>query len=96
MELEYNRAESISDTVKKFLLKNIINRHLEIAYRKMGSGVKNTLKFSYEDNFIKYVDTIEPVWTTPRIYAMYNFFKDLGYVNEDGSISNMGNQMLKS
>ena len=96
MEFEYSRKESISDTVKKFLLKNIINRHLEIAYRKMGSGVKNTLKFSYEDNFIKYVDIIEPVWTTPRIYAMYNFLKDLGYVNEDGSISIMGNQMLKS
>lgn len=87
--------EPISIVTEKFILKNIINRHLEVAYRKMGSGTKNTLKFSYEDNMIKHIETMYPVWTTPRIYAMYSFFEDLGYVNEENRISQIGKQLLK-
>lgn len=88
--------EPISDVVDKFILKNIINRHLEVAYRKMGSGTKNTLKFSYEDNLLKHVETMYPVWTTPRIYAMYSFFEDLGYVNEENKITAIGKQLIKA
>ncbi len=86
--------ESISDVLEKFVLKYLINRHLEVAYRKMGSGTKNTLKFSYEDNLMKHVETMNPVWTTPRIYAMYNFFKDLGYVTKENKISQVGKQLI--
>jgi len=87
---------SISETLKKFLLKNVINRHLEVAYRKMGSGVKNTLKFSYEDNNIKHIETIRPVWTTPRIYAMYRFFEDLGYIDSKGNLNSIGYELIKT
>ena len=87
--------EPIYNVVEKFILKNIINRHLDVAYRKMGSGTKNTLKFSYENNLLKHVETMTPVWTTPRIYAMYSFFEDLGYVNEENKISEIGKQLIE-
>jgi hypothetical protein len=93
-DFTYRLNEPISDVLEKFVLKNIINRHLEVAYRKMGAGTKNTLKFSFEDNFLKHVETISPVWTTPRIYAMYNFFYDLGYVNKENKISQIGEQII--
>ena len=85
----------IADVLEIFILKNVINRHLEIAYRKMGTGTKNTLKFSYEDNTIKHVETMSPVWTTPRIYAMYSFFKDLGYITKGNEISTVGKQLIE-
>ena len=93
-DFSFRLDESISDVLEKFVLKNVINRHLEVAYRKMGSGTKNTLKFSYEDNFLKHVETMSPVWTTPRIYAMYNFFEDLGYVTKENKISQIGKQLI--
>lgn len=94
-DFSHKLDQSISYVLEKFVIKNVINRHLEIAYRKMGSGIKNTLKFSYEDNYIKHVETIIPVWTTPRIYAMYNFFEDLGYVNKENKISKIGKSLIK-
>jgi hypothetical protein len=60
----------------------------------MGTGTKNTLKFSFEDNFIKHIETINPVWTTPRIYAMYSFFEDLGYVTKEKAISQIGKNLI--
>ena len=62
----------------------------------MGTGTKNTLKFSYEDNLLKHVETMYPVWTTPRIYAMYSFFEDLGYVTEENKITAIGKQLIKA
>lgn len=94
IEFSIGASVPVKDFLTKFLLKNLINRHLEVAYRKMGSGIKNTLKFSYEDNFLKHVETIYPVWTTPRIYAMHSCFKDLGYIDNDGSISNIGKDLI--
>jgi hypothetical protein len=94
-EFEIGINETIENVLNKFLLKNIINRHLEVAFRKMGSGVKNTLKFSYEDNFLKHIETVNPVWTTPRIYALYSFFGDLGYVDDKGNISEIGKQIIQ-
>lgn len=93
-EFSLKLEDPIANVLEKFILKNVINRHLEVAYRKMGSGTKNTLKFSYEDNFMKHIETMSPVWTTPRIYAMYNFFKDLGYVTQDNIISKIGKQLI--
>jgi hypothetical protein len=37
---------------------------------------------------------MSPVWTTPRIYAMYNFFEDLGYVTKENKISQIGKQLI--
>jgi len=62
----------------------------------MGSGIKNTLKFSYEDNNIKHIETIRPVWTTPRIYAMYRFFEDLGYIDSNGKLNSIGHELINT
>ncbi len=95
-EFRVGGSEMISNSLKRFLVKNIINRHLEVAYRKMGTGTKNTLKFSFEDNYLRHIETISPVWTTPRIYAMYSCLKDLRYVNPDGKISEVGIRLIET
>lgn len=81
--------------LRKFFLKNIINRHLDVAYRKMGSGVKTSLKFCFEDNLLKHIDTVEPVWTSPRLGALYHIFKDLSFVDGDGRITNLGKDVIE-
>ena len=84
----------IIDFLHSFLIKNVINRHIYVAHKKMGTGVKNTLKFSYEDNTLKWVETLKPVWTTPRIFALYHFFEDLKLVDKKGKITSESENLL--
>jgi len=86
---------SFSDFLRQFLLKNIINRHLDVAYRKMGSGLENSLKFNFEDNLLKHIETVEPVWTSPRLFALYSFFKDLSFVDRSGCLTSIGKEVIE-
>ena len=71
----------IKEFMTRYIQNEIINRHILVAYHKMGTGVKNTLKFSYEDNYLAHIETIEPVWTTPRIYSLHMILEDLGLIS---------------
>jgi len=81
----------ISDIIKRYL----INRHLEVAYEKMGSGTKNTLKFSIEHNLISHLETIEPAFTTPRIYSLYQIMMDIDLIKTDGKITKRGIEFIE-
>lgn len=88
------KGKNIMEFIHHFIMKNIINRHVFVAYKKMGSGVKNTLKFSYEDNIIQLIQKIEPVWTTPRIYTLSHFLQDLNLIDNQGNITLAGEKLL--
>jgi len=69
--------------LRKLILEKIINRHLEVAMRKMRNRNENTLKFIFEDNRLSLVNTIAPVFTTPRIPSLHFFLEDIGFLEED-------------
>jgi len=75
-------------------IKNMINDHVITAYRKMGNGESNLLKFIIEDNNIIHIQTMEPKFTSPRLGTLNDFLNDLGYINNEGSLSRTGKKLL--
>lgn len=76
------------------IIKNIINDHISTAYRKMGNGESNLLKFVIEDGMIGHIQTMSPRFTTPRLRTLNNFLTDLGFINNSGKISELGEQLI--
>jgi len=74
-------------------IKRLINGHISTAYRKMGNGESNLLKFVIEDNFITHVQTMWPKFTSPRLGTLDNFLVDLKLI-EGESLSNAGKTLL--
>lgn len=75
----------VAEFLKKLFLHKIINRHLEVAMRKMRNRNENTLKFIFEDYQLKLVSTFPPVFTTPRIPSLHLFLEDIGFIEQGSS-----------
>jgi hypothetical protein len=90
---EKNERLPLPGYIRKLLLQHVINRHIEVAMRKMRNRNENTLKFILEDNSFKHVDTSEPVWTSPRIVSLHQFLVDLKLV-EGSDLTDLGRQLL--
>ena len=88
-----NSALKFSDFVKN-TIRSLINEHTAIAYRKMGNGEKNLLKFIIEDNYLVHIETMKPNFTSPRLRTLYNFSIDLGLISKDGVLSEKANQLI--
>ena len=91
----YNDFDELSEIrietyVKGFLLKNIIQRHQVVAYRKMGGGSQTTQKFLIEDGLIRQIGNFGPGFTGPRVGNLITFLKDLHLISEDGKITSEG------
>lgn len=84
---------NLTEFIEKLLLRHIINRHIEVAMRKMRNRNENSLKFTLEDNILKLVNIVEPVWTSPRIDSMHQFLMDLKLV-EGLKLTKLGGQIL--
>lgn len=78
------------------IVKTLINSHMSIAYRKMGNGEANLLKFLIEDRCIVHIETIQPRGTTPRIQSLHNFMLDLGYIDAEENLTKLGWELLNS
>ena len=76
------------------ILKSILNDHTAIAYRKMGNGEKNLLKFILEDNYLIHIETMTPNFTSPRTKTLYNFLIDLGLISKEGKLSKKANNLI--
>ncbi len=90
-----NSNKSVLNFIEGLIKRYLINRHLEVAYDKMGSGTKNTLKFSIENNLISHLETVEPVFTTPRIYSLYQIMTDLNLIDNSGNITKRGIEFIE-
>jgi len=77
-------------------IKLLLNDHVHTAYRKMGNGESNLLKFIIEDGVIAHVQTMEPKHTSPRLKTITNFLKDLSLVGTDNIITDKGSKFLKT
>jgi hypothetical protein len=72
----------LQDLILKLIQRFIIDRHMLVAYRKMGLTNQNSLKFHIEDGIIWFRNIIEPVWTTPRLKVLGQILVDLDIINE--------------
>jgi hypothetical protein len=88
--ISYNYSSYLAKVVKI-----IINDHISTAYRKMGNGESNLLKFIIEDGVIGHIQTMQPKFTNPRTRTLHNFLSDLSYINENG-LTEKGNNFLES
>lgn len=89
--LQYDYEEFVKETIKK-----VINDHINTAYRKMGNGESNLLKFIIEDGVIYHIQTMYPRHTSPRLKALENFLRDLSLVDKDKKLTSDGTAFLNS
>lgn len=88
--LETNFHEWLTD----YILKKIIYRHYQVALRKyLQTGIASQ-KFIYENGMIRFLNRSEATHTAPRTDTIYDFFLDLGLINDKG-ITDKGIQLLK-
>lgn len=91
--IKKNEQLSLPIFIQKLLLQHILNRHIEVAMRKLRNRNENTLKFILEDNIVKPVAIAKPVWTSPRIDSLHQFLVDLKLV-EENNLTDLGRQLL--
>jgi hypothetical protein len=75
-------------------IKLVLNDHVNTAYRKMGNGESNLLKFMIEDGLIFHIQTMTPRHTSPRLRALENFLKDLSLITKERTITEIGTNFL--
>jgi len=93
--VQKNENLPIPEFFRKLLLQHVLNRHIEVAMRKMRNRNENTLKFTLEDNILRIADKIvKAVWTGPRLDSLHQFLVDLKLV-ENNSLTALGKEMLK-
>jgi hypothetical protein len=85
---------NLSDFLYDYLLRNIIYRHQYVAFRKMGNGTQSTLKFLLEENYIRHIETFEPRFTSPRLFALLNMLTDLSLITPDYKMTDLGEEFL--
>jgi hypothetical protein len=91
--------ESLGMPYKEFVeesVKKILNDHINTAYRKMGNGESNLLKFIIEDGIISHIQTMIPRHTSPRLRTISNFMRDLSFIDNENNLTDHGAKLLKS
>ncbi|ERP31751.1 hypothetical protein [Chitinivibrio alkaliphilus] len=93
--VEKNENLPIPQFFRKLLLQHVINRHIEVAMRKMRNRNENTIKFTLEDNILSITGkTMEPVWTGPRLKSLHQFLVDLKLVRNN-TLLPLGENLLR-
>ncbi len=89
-----NHMDKPFNTYLKEVIQIIINDHISTAYRKMGNGEANLLKFVIEDNTIGHIQTMTPRFTNPRLQTLHNFMVDMKYLDNDDMLTTAGEELL--
>lgn len=92
--IQKNENLPMPNFFRNLLLQHVLNRHIEVAMRKMRNRNENTLKFILEDNVLKPVAIVEPVWTGPRLDSLHQFLVDLKLV-KNNALTALGQEIFK-
>ncbi|MBL7845547.1 MAG: hypothetical protein KF846_13635 [Cyclobacteriaceae bacterium] len=82
--------------IYEFLLNSIINRHLFVAYNKMGSRSQSTQKFIIEEGHIRQIGNFDPDFTSPRIRNLLRFLLELSLLDENYKPTAAGVELLST
>ena len=89
--------QNLQVSFEKFVssaIQQLLNDHINTAYRKMGNGESNLLKFIIEDGIISHIQTMPPKHTSPRLKTITNFLRDLSLIGDDNMITDAGKKAL--
>lgn len=91
-----SESKDIFNFLSNLLDKQIITRHLVVAYKKINQRGINTLKFEFQDNALLGIEIDKPTWTSPRLNSLYTFLTDLKLVSESGTLTDTGNALYET
>jgi hypothetical protein len=95
-DFDSKRDFTISEFIRYFLTRNVINRHHFVALRKLNS-TQNSAKFYREDGMIRLVDHFFYDYSSPRIHTLFDFMRDLNIIDlETTDLTSKGQEQLKS
>ncbi len=86
--------EPLQTFIEQFILRNIIYRHQMVAYRKMGNGTQATHKFLIEEQYIRFIDSFPPRFSSPRMNALQNILFDLQIIDEKNRLTPLHTTLL--
>lgn len=78
------------------IVHQIMQEHTIIAISKMGNTDSDLRKFIFEDGRVVLVEIRFPSPTSPRIRSLYNFLKDLSYIDSDGQLSDIAYNYIQN
>jgi len=96
LQFEKLTPKSLEDFINEFLYTRIIKRHQFVALRKMGGGTQSTLKFTLEENHIRYLGTFDAAFTGPRVNNLIQFLKSLNVLSKEHEVLSKGLEILKT
>lgn len=76
------------------VVRQVMNEHTFVAINKMGSSDVDLRKFIFDNGRVILVEVRYPNQTNPRIESLRNFLVDLGYITEDGELTDIANQFM--
>lgn len=62
----------------------------------MGKNNSDLRKFILEDGRIVLIEQRYPVETSPRIDSLFNFLQDMGYLDEDNTLTEIASQFIEN
>src|SRR5690606_34575478 len=93
-DFDSKRDFTISQFIKFFMTRYVINRHHFVALRKL-NATQNSAKFYREDGMIRLVDHFYYDYSSPRIHTLFDFMRDLNIVDSKIiSLTNKGMEYL--
>jgi hypothetical protein len=84
---------SISDFIE-MLIEQIMQEHTVVAIAKMGKNNSDLRKFIFEDGRVVLVEQRYPVETSPRINSLFNFLKDMGYIDFQNELTEIAEKFI--
>lgn len=86
---------SISSFIESLIVQ-IMQEHTVVAIAKMGKNNSDLRKFILEDGRIVLIEQRYPVETSPRIDSLFNFLQDMGYLDEDNTLTEIASQFIEN
>ena len=87
----------LNATIDNFIdnvLTRIMQEHTYVALNKMGKSNMDLRKFLIEDGRINLVEIRYPTQTSPRINSLYNFLKDMNYITNENTLSEIAENYI--
>lgn len=85
MKVNKDFERKIEPFLKKLISTYVLNRHKQVALRKLGNGSRSSIKFSEERDIYFYKGNFSPSFTNPRIGTALNMLDDLGKIKSVGN-----------
>lgn len=92
--IEENLKVNIRKAVKN-ITQRMMRDHVAASYRKMGKSESSLLKFVIEEGQIRLIEITYPQFTSPRLSSLLNLMKDLGYIDSEEHLTELGKQYVK-